>query len=164
MLSAALSSHERSYDIPLVSTRQSINISDPIGYFGFFILNCASKSYTMDLSLNMLNPDNDGLSCEMIGMPAITRRLVALWSIVLACSLFDVSFNYWSRGRRADAWIVSKGMQPWITVCACGRLVTHGLGIKIFDDISLYGKNSSAVVLLMWALPPPRCRCRTASS
>ena len=149
MLRAALSSRERSYDIPLVSTRQPINISDPIGYFGFFILNCAGKSYTMDLSINMLNPGNDGLSCEMIGMPAITRRLVALWSIVLGCCLFDVSFNYWSRGRRVEAWIVSKGMQPWITVCACGRLVTHCLGIKIFDDISFYGKNSSAVVLLM---------------
>jgi hypothetical protein len=53
MLRAALSSRERSYDIPLVSTRQPINISDPIGYFGFFILNCAGKSYTMDLSINM---------------------------------------------------------------------------------------------------------------
>jgi hypothetical protein len=129
--------------------RQTINISNPKGYYGFFILNCASKSYSMDISIDLLNPGNEGLSCEMLGMPAITRRLIALWSIVLAVCVFDACFNYWNRNRRMEAWIVSKGMQPWISVCAGARLIQVCMAMKTFDDMSVYGRNSAASILLM---------------
>jgi hypothetical protein len=120
-----------------------------VGYYGFFILNCASKAYSMDISLNLLNAGNEGLSCEMLGMPAITRRLIALWSIVLAVCIFDGCFNYWNRNRRMDAWIVSKAMQPWISVCATARLIQVCMAMKTYDDMSYYGRNSAASVLLM---------------
>lgn len=143
-------SHSRSFDILLHSTRQDINITNAEGYFGMFILNCPSKSYTLDMSLDLKNAGNEGLSCEFIGMPAITRQLTGVWSFALAFCLADALFHYLRKGTRMEAWLACKSVLPWVPVCAAARVIQMVLAMKTFDDNSAYGRSSPAVLLVMY--------------
>jgi hypothetical protein len=88
-----------------------MNITNAEGYFGMFILNCQSKTYTLDMSLDLKNAGNEGLSCEFIGMPAITRQLTGLWSFALAFCLADGLFHYLSKASRMEAWLTCKSVR-----------------------------------------------------
>jgi len=70
-LHPTLTSH--SYDIPITSSRQPINVTNPIGYYGIFVLNCRGKSYSMLLDVSMTNAGDEGLSCEMIVLPSMSK-------------------------------------------------------------------------------------------
>jgi hypothetical protein len=110
-----------SYDFELKNTRQLLNLTNPVGYYGMFILNCQSKSYTIDIDLDFRNPGDEGLSCEFIPMPATTRRLLGLWSFAFACCAIDFIYNFLTRSHRMNAWGICKGMQPWLGVSAAVR-------------------------------------------
>jgi hypothetical protein len=158
-----------SYDFELKNTRQLLNLTNPVGYYGMFILNCQSKSYTIDIDLDFRNPGGEGLSCEFIPMPATTRRLLGLWSFAFACCAMDFIYNFLTRSHRMNAWGICKGMQPWlgvsaavcrqpnaqlkstvfVQVCIAARAIQMAFAIKTFDDMSSYGRNSTAITLLM---------------
>ena len=105
------------------------------------------------MHLLFLNPGNEGLSCEYIGMPTITRRLASLWSVAFGICIFDVVFHYLYKTRRVEAWLTCQRVQPWVPVCVAARVIHLFLAMKTFDDQSSVGRSSTSILLVMCSAP-----------
>ena len=102
----------------------------------------------------MTNAGGEGLSCEMIALPGITRALIVLWSVAIACCAADTAFHFVRRGGggRAEAFDACKSVYKVTLVCACMRLVYMSLANKTYSDVSRTGKYSTVALFMMY--PP----------
>jgi hypothetical protein len=114
----------------------------------------------MLMDVSMTNAGGEGLSCEMIALPGITRALIVLWSVAISCCAADAAFHFVRRGGggggggggRAEAFDACKSVYKVTIACACMRLVYMSLANKTYSDVSRTGKYSTVALFMMY--PP----------
>ena len=111
----------------------------------------------MLMDVSMTNAGGEGLSCEMIALPGITRALIVLWSVAVACCAADAAFHFVRRGGRPEAFDACKSVYKVTLVCAVMRLVYVSLANKTYSDVSRTGKYSTVALFMMYAPLPQSC-------